>query len=124
MTASTPSQRVEYLLQHGHKFFTIIYLGGHVVMYVGNYPNPTSQNHENSVLTYQNMWGLSPSPASRRAVFGQAVFFPLLLQYPEDASLISQANKKYFQVSFLDEMPDKIQSSSHVIDLQSLMDPN
>jgi hypothetical protein len=76
MTSASPDKRLSYLMENGQRFLTIVYIGGHVVMYVGNYPNP---NKSDSIMamTYQNIWGLSPNPAVRRAVIGQSVLFPI-----------------------------------------------
>jgi hypothetical protein len=71
-------------------------------------------------LTYQNLWGLSPTPPNRRSVVGKAVLFPMLLQYPEDSSLRSLAGGGYFQVSFLDELPDD-RLKLEGVDLKRLM---
>jgi hypothetical protein len=103
MSAEPTKNRIAYLMNKGHRFTTITYIGGHVLMFVGNYANPNSKDHELMPLTYQNLWGLSPSPSTRRAVVGKALLFPMLEQYPEDTSLVSLANKKYFQVANLDE---------------------
>ncbi|EKD72651.1 MAG: hypothetical protein ACD_45C00620G0007 [uncultured bacterium] len=123
MTSFPPEQRLSYLMENGHKFFTIIYIGGHVVMYLGNYPNPNESDHKLMAMTYQNLWGLSPSPAIRRAVIGESVLFPMLLRYPEDTSLMSLASKKYFQVAYLDEMPNSKLMQLEAIDLKALMYP-
>jgi cell wall-associated NlpC family hydrolase len=120
MTASAPEQRLTYLMQNGHRFLTIVYIGGHVFLYVGTYPNPNDKAHPALALTYQDMWGLSPNPPERRAVIGQSVLFPLLLQYPEDSSLTSLAAKKFFQVAYLDELPN-YQIKLEAIDLKALM---
>ena len=56
-------------------------------------------------MTYQNMWGLSPKPPIRRAVIGKSVLFPMLLQFPEDTDLASQAAKSIFKVTYLDIDP-------------------
>jgi cell wall-associated NlpC family hydrolase len=95
-------ERLKYLMKNGKKFTTIIYIGGHVMLYIGNHPNPNSDTHEPMIMTYQNMWGLRPEDNSRRAVVGQAVLFPILTDYPEDSELESFANKKYFQITYLD----------------------
>jgi hypothetical protein len=122
VSAAPKEQRLAYLENNGHPFTTIIYIGGHVIMYVGNYPNPNSSDHELMAMTYQNVWGLSPSPSIRRAVIGKSVLFPMLLQYPEDATLVSLADKKYFQVSYLDQPPSNI-LKLNIIDLRALMHP-
>lgn len=114
-------ERLQYLLSNGHPLTTIIYIGGHIILYVGNYPNP--QSPENLMaMTYQNLWGLSPPSRDRRSVIGESVLFPLLKQYLEDPSLNSLANSKYFQVSFLDEWPISMLKVPH-INLKSLLYP-
>jgi hypothetical protein len=104
MSYAAPEKRLAYLMEQGQRFVTIVYIGGHVMLYMGNYSNPDDGKTQ-TAMTYQNIWGLSPTPPTRRAVIGQSVFLPLLLQYPEDGSLVSLANKKFFQVSFLNQLP-------------------
>lgn len=120
MSAAPANQRLAYLTGNGHPFLTLIYIGGHIMLYIGNYPNPNDKDHAAIALTYQDMWGLSPNPPTRRAVVGKAVLFPLLLQYPEDKSLTSLASKKYFQVAYLDQLPN-YQIKLETIDLKALM---
>ena len=123
MTSYTPTQRLSWLKENGHPFLTIIYIGGHVVLYIGNYSS--TNDHSLMAMTYQNIWGLSPYPPERRSVIGQSVLFPMLLQYPEDSSLTSLAAKKFFQASYLDQLPDENHLlQSKTIDLKSLMDPS
>lgn len=97
-----------------HPFTTIVYIGGHVFMYLGSYINPDLKNNEPVPLTYQNVWGLRPDLASGpdgRYVLGKAVLLPLLAHYPEQypypvpRNLISQASRSYFQVAHLDQFP-------------------
>lgn len=97
--------RLNYLMTHGRKFTTIIYIGGHVLMYLGAYPNPDLHSKESKVaMTYQSIWGLRPEDNSYRAVIGGSVLLPMLTQYPENSEVISLADKKQFQVSYLDEL--------------------
>jgi len=119
MTSQPPDKRLAYLMENGQRFLTLIYIGGHVILYVGNY----SEQGSLMAMTYQNIWGLSPSPANRRAVIGESVLFPMLLQYPEDTSLISLAAKKYFQVSYLNQLPITYLMKEKLIDIKSLMYP-
>src|SRR5579883_63480 len=84
MSGEPKEKRLSYLMENGQRFLTIVYIGGHVVMYIGNYPNP--KDNSSMAMTYQDIWGLSPNPPNRRAVIGQSVLFPMLLQYPEDRS--------------------------------------
>lgn len=121
MTAFSQNQRLSYLIENGRKFLTIVYIGGHVFLYIGSYSN----NQTITAMTYQNIWGLSPNPPTRRAVIGQSVLFPLLLQYSEDPTLISLAAKNFFQVSYLDEFPNKNDTlKSKTMNLKSLMYPD
>jgi cell wall-associated NlpC family hydrolase len=106
MSSASPSDRIAFLMKNGKKFLTTVYLGGHIVLFAGNVPNPNDVNHDLMALTYQDSWGLYPKPAVRRAVLGKSLFIPMLLQYPEDVSLGSFAARKYFKVTYLDEMPD------------------
>jgi len=122
LSSETMHKRIEFLMAHGKPYSTIVYLNGHVFLYIGNYPNPNSAQHESIPLTYQDMWGLSPHPASRRAVIGQSVIFPLLEKYPEDPALMSQASKKYFQMALLDQPSNPI-SKLDIIDLKDLIFP-
>ncbi len=122
MTPANATDRLAYLQKAGKPFLTLIYIGGHIVMYIGNHPNPNSPNHEMMAMTYQNVWGLSPNPPTRRAVIGQSVLFPMLLQYPEDSTLNSLANKKYFQVAYLDEFANtSLLQTQLIINLRHLM---
>ncbi len=122
-SADSTENRLSYLMANGHRFLTLIYIGGHVVMYVGNYPNPNN-NQTWMAMTYQNAWGISPNPPTRRSVIGKSVLLPMLLQYPEDTSLVSQAGKKYFQVSDLNELPSaNVLLQQQSINLRSLMYP-
>lgn len=102
LSSASAKDRIQDLMQYGHPFLTIVYIGGHVVLYLGNYPNPRSAKHEPIAMTYQNVWGLKPASMDKRAIIGGSVLFPLLLKYPEDESLNSLASTHYFIISNLD----------------------
>mgnify|MGYP006431171763 CR=1 FL=1 len=102
MSEANAEDRISYLEENGRPLMTIVYIGGHVFLYVGNYTDPNSQASP-EVIIYQNIWGLKPEDGSSRVVIGGSVFFPLLNQYPEDTSLVSLADKKYFKIAYLDE---------------------
>lgn len=93
----TPSERIAALKQAGHPLMTLIYVDGHIMLYIGITP-------DNTVMTYQNTWGLSSLTGDKRYVIGQAVFLPLLAAYPQDARIHSQADKPHFQLIFLDDL--------------------
>jgi SH3 domain (SH3b1 type)/NLPC_P60 stabilising domain, N term/SH3 domain of SH3b2 type len=100
LTNSPPKERISYLAKNGHKFMTIVYVGGHIFLYIGN-----TIHYGNRLvpMTYQSIWGLAPADKSRRSIIGKTVLFPLLEKYSEDPHLLSLAGKRYFKVSFLDD---------------------
>jgi hypothetical protein len=97
LSASTPAQRLDYLAAHGVPLRTLIYIGGHVMLYIGN----TTRNGVAVPVVYQDVWGLRPADNSRRAVIGGSVILPLLERIPEDATLQSLAGTPTFQISIL-----------------------
>jgi cell wall-associated NlpC family hydrolase len=99
----TTQEQLQFLKENGRKFTTLIYTKGHVMMYIGSYPNPNSPTHEPMVMTYQNVWGLSPQDRKYRAIIGKAVLFPLLEKYPENKKL-RFTTKKCFQLIHLDKV--------------------
>lgn len=110
-TSLTESQRLEYLVKHGRPFMTEIYVGGHIMQFIGNYAN-TSQPLGIMPMTYQNVWGLNPPNTlpqfmQRRDVIGGAVLFPLLMRYIEAPDDVSFADLRYFKLIYLDQMPTK-----------------
>ncbi|MES2998156.1 MAG: SH3 domain-containing protein [Pseudomonadota bacterium] len=123
MSLASPSQRLSYLMTKGKPFLTITYIGGHVFLYIGNDIVP--QTHSLTAMTYQNLWGLKPNPPVKRVVIGQAVLFPLLLQYPENPELTSLVARKYFKVSYLNELPVSAKRliQEDTVDVRSLMYP-
>jgi cell wall-associated NlpC family hydrolase len=97
LSSSTPAQRLDYLAQHGVPLRTLIYIGGHVMLYIGN----TTRNGLAVPVVYQDVWGLRPADNSRRAVIGGSVILPLFEHIPEDATLQSLAGTPTFQISIL-----------------------
>lgn len=102
----TTQEREEYLINHGHKFLTLVQIPGHILLYIGNYTNPNSAKHETVALSYQNIWGLRTRENDTRAVVGGAVIFPLLPTYPENSDFLSfydQQARTKFRLVYLDE---------------------
>lgn len=97
LSAATPEQRIDYLTKHGAPMRTLIYIGGHVMLYLGN----TTRDHQVVPLVYQDVWGLRPADNSRRAVIGGSVIFPLLAHIPEDPALQSLGGTPIFQISII-----------------------
>jgi cell wall-associated NlpC family hydrolase len=97
LSSSTPAERLDYLAQHGEPMRTLVYIGGHVMLYLGN----TTRDHQIVPVVYQDVWGLRPADNSRRAVIGGSVILPLLVRIPEDPRLQSLADTPVFQISII-----------------------
>ena len=97
LSTKSPEERLDYLVRNGKPMRTLVYIGGHVMLYLGN----ATRDGRTVPLVYQDIWGMRPADNSRRAVIGGSVIFPLLLSIPEDPSLESLAATRIFQVSVL-----------------------
>jgi hypothetical protein len=91
LSALTAKDRIKYLIENGKKFTTIIYIDGHIMLYIGNYP---------MAMTYQNFYAM-PEDGYYRQIIGKSVFFPILEKYQENLNLTSLANKPTFKLLFL-----------------------
>lgn len=100
-------ERINLLKEKGHPLMTIIYIGGHVMLYVGD---KGTDNNKTAAITYQNVWGMSPENHDKRYVIGQSLFFPLLKHYPENPDVNSLASKSNFKLIYLDELNLKTDS--------------
>lgn len=93
-------QRIQELSRIGRKLVTLVYIPGHIMLYVGNI--------QGSPWVYNNIWALRPEDNSYRSIIGQAAFLPLLNSYMiDDSKLISLADehkRTKFILYFLDEM--------------------
>ncbi|WP_448868841.1 SH3 domain-containing protein [Enterobacter ludwigii] len=90
--------RLRYLTEHGRPFATLVYIPGHIMLYIGN----TVINGQNVPMTYQNIWGLRPADSDSRSIIGGAVFLPLLASYPENPGLVSLAGKAQLKLGFIE----------------------
>lgn len=109
---NTLDERLNYLKKEGRSLMTIVYIKGHVFMYLGKFSNThlaqgQGLGDDTILMTYQNLWALKPEDESHRSVVGQAVFMPLLKTFSEDKDIHSQAGKQHFQIIFLDEWPEE-----------------
>lgn len=112
LSSQTMDERLKTLSTKGHPLMTIIYIKGHVMLYLGSKHN---EQNELIPITYQNIWGLSPASKDRRYVIGQSVLFPLLASYPEHPDAQSSANAGYFKLIHLDELPSKGMSQPQLV---------
>jgi cell wall-associated NlpC family hydrolase len=97
LSDAKPAARLDYLMDRGEPMHTLVYIGGHVMLYLGT----TERDGHKVPLVYQDIWGLRPADDSRRSVIGGSVIFPLSVSIPEDASLQSLAGTPIFQISIL-----------------------
>lgn len=75
LSTNSVDERISILKSQGHPLMTLIYIGGHVMLYLGN---NQLNNQELAAMTYQNVWGLSPESKDKRYVIGQSYFFRFL----------------------------------------------
>jgi cell wall-associated NlpC family hydrolase len=101
LSTKNPEERIQALTTQGHPLMTIIYIGGHVMLYLGSYKH---EDQESTPITYQNIWGLAPPSKDKRYILGQSVLLPLLKYYPEYPDARSLAGSSYFKLIFLDEL--------------------
>lgn len=90
---ATAAERIAALREHGRPLLSIVDIGGHVMLYLGN----GVVDGRTVPIVYENLWGLSPADGSRRAILGQSAILPLLERFPEDAGLASQAGRRRFR---------------------------
>ncbi|WP_051131900.1 NlpC/P60 family protein [Legionella tunisiensis] len=91
--------RLSLLQQKGHPLMTLIYINGHVMLYIGK----KKVNQDVEAITYQNVWGLSPVNGDKRYMIGQAVFYHCLNIIPKIRRLIHQPIK-VFKLVYLDTL--------------------
>lgn len=118
LSTSSSDERLKGLRANGVPMLTLIYIGGHVLLYMGEYQSPDT--HQPVLLSYQNMWGLRPSTNDSRSVIGRSVLLPLLPSYPEDTSLVPLSSRSLFQISNLDEIPATTMANQ-VVNLKKFM---
>ena len=102
LSGMNETDRLNTVMQKAKPLLTLIYIKGHILLYVGNYKG---SNGKEFPLSYQNMWGLKPRDQSYRLVVGKSVFFPLLPTYPEDGNVVSHAGWGTFVLVDLSSFP-------------------
>lgn len=103
LSTQNEADRINLLKQNGHPLMTIVYIGGHVMLYVGT----NSDKFNQAPITYQNVWGLRDRSHQKRYVIGQSVFIPLLSVFPERPDAQSEASHSKFKLVFLDALAQK-----------------
>jgi hypothetical protein len=94
-------ERLQVLKQEGHPFLTIIYVGSHVMLYIGQF---NFAKYGKVAMTYQNVWGLHSVKHDWRYIIGKSIFLPLMKQYPGHPNLASQADYNVFSMINLDSI--------------------
>ena len=98
--------RLEALERTGRPYRSLVWIRGHVMLYLGPVRHQAEGATATGFMTYQNLWGLRPSELpDERAVIGGSVLFPVLDRYPERPDLRSLADGDTFVVTNLDEAP-------------------
>ena len=91
LSQANTDERLRYLKEHGKPFTTLVYIPGHIMLYIGN----AAINGRSVLMTYQNIWGLRPAD-SKAAALSAAQSFPASGYLPEDPELTSLAGKAQF----------------------------
>ncbi len=99
-------ERLQSIQNQSHPLLTLIYLPGHIMLYIGN----EKFQQQTVAMTYQNIWGLSPASRDKRYVIGQSVFFPLLNTYPEEPDAQPLFAKQVLKLVFLDGRSKTLES--------------
>lgn len=111
LSKNNTEERISFLQTKGHLLMTIIYIGHHVMLYVGD----KDLGNDKIAITYQNVWGIPPQNPNKRYVIGQSLFFPLLKIYPENTAVCSFASKSNFKLIYLDKLDLKADSPQNFV---------
>ena len=71
LSQANTDERLRYLKEHGKPFTTLVYIPGHIMLYIGN----AAINGRSVPMTYQNIWGLRPAD-SKAAALSAVQSFP------------------------------------------------
>lgn len=100
------AERLQSIQNQSHPLLTLIYIPGHIMLYVGN----EKFQQQTVAMTYQNVWGLSPASRDMRYVIGQSVFLPLLNTYPEAPDAHPLFARQVLKLVFLDNRSKILES--------------
>ena len=64
LSQANTDERLRYLKEHGKPFTTLVYIPGHIMLYIGN----AAINGRSVPMTYQNIWGLRPADSKAAAL--------------------------------------------------------
>lgn len=89
-------KRLDYLRKHGKPFMTLVYVGGHIMLYVG-------EDNKKMPVLYQNVWYLWKKNEPGVQIIGQSLFLPADVKASNTYSLLDCAASDYFWMGYLDE---------------------
>ncbi|MCX8515063.1 MAG: SH3 domain-containing protein [Burkholderiales bacterium] len=104
ITKLSPSERLNYLIKNGVPLLTLVHIKGHVLLYLGTYK---TKDGDMVAMSYQEKWGIVSKDGNSRSIINASVFMPLLLDYPEDDTLSTEAHSKLFELIYLNKFPDE-----------------
>ncbi|MBY0379217.1 MAG: SH3 domain-containing protein, partial [Burkholderiales bacterium] len=103
LTNKTTFERMSYLLEQGIPFTTLVYIPGHIMLYVGN----AKFYNQIVPVVYENVWGMRKNGENSRYIIGKSVLFPLMLNYPESSNYMSYFNKLSYKLSNINTLVNK-----------------
>ncbi len=89
-------KRLAYLRDHGKPFMTLVYVGGHIMLYVG-------EDENNMPVLYQNVWYLWKKDEPSVQIIGQSLFLPADVKASNTFSLLDDRASDYFWLGYLDQ---------------------
>ncbi len=90
-------QRLDYLRKHGKPFMTLVYIGSHIMLYVG-------EDEHNMPTLYQNMWAVhGKDRGSEKYMVGQSLFLPAEVKNTNVYSMIHPNITSHFWLAHIDE---------------------
>ena len=77
LSQANTDERLRYLKEHGKPFTTLVYIPGHIMLYIGN----AAINGRSVPMTYQNIWACArqiqkPQHYRRRSLFPASGYLP------------------------------------------------
>lgn len=94
------TERLNLVRRYAKPLITLIYVPGHIMSYLGTYKSTVYGR--DTIMFYNNIWGLSPKDKSWRSVIGESVILPLLQSYKQVPDAMSLLLKKRFILTTLD----------------------
>jgi cell wall-associated NlpC family hydrolase len=104
VTSLSPQQRLDYLIKNGVPLLTMVHIKGHILLYLGTYK---TKNKSMVPMSYQEKCGIVSKDGNSRSIINASAFMPLMLGYPEDDTLSTEAHSKLFELIYLNRFPSQ-----------------